>query len=140
MAKSKPTVTVTVGVRVLTPDEYPASITAPQGAYTPEIRFAAEHPLGLYYVQHEGAGHLAAYFVRRRGSRPKNIGAASNLRGALRRISDHEDLLVNPAAPREEGKGGPVSIFSLGRRTAGAKTSSQLDREIEEVLRRAEGS
>ncbi len=127
------------GVRVLSPGEYPTAITAPQGAHTPDIRFAAVHPLGLYYVDHVGAGHLQAYFLpKRRGSRPKVIGGARDLRGALRRISVHEDEVTNPTARREEGRDGPVSVFNLGRRLEGQKTPSQLDREIEAVLRDAE--
>lgn len=126
-------------VRVLSPAEYPKSITADQGAYRPEIRFAAVHPLGLYYVQHMGAGHLQAVFLpKRKGSRPKTIGGASDLHGALRRISIHEDEIADPNTKREEGRGVPVSIFNLGRRLEGKKTPSQLDREIEAVLSDAE--
>ncbi len=118
-------------VRVLAPSEYPASITASQGAYQPDVRFAAVHPLGLYYVAHQGAGHFQAYFVpKRKGSREKNIGA-------MARISAHEDELVNPEAPREIGDV-PVNVFSLGRRKAGSKTPTDLDREIESFLRTTE--
>lgn len=124
-------------VRVLDPSEYPTSITARQGMYDPEVRFAAQHPLGLYYVEHQGAGHLAAYFQpRRKGSRRKNVGSASSMAGALARISAHEDELVNPDAPRERGTQGPVSIYALGQRTGAKKTPTELDREIEEFLRR----
>lgn len=122
-------------VRVLQPEEYPAEIIKSQGAHRPDIRFAAIHPLGLYYVDHLGAGHFAAYFVpKRRGSRPRTIGAGSSLRGALERIRRHEDELVAPDAPREEGRDGPVSIFNLGRRIDGARTDTQLAREIAAIL------
>lgn len=122
--------------RVLRPDEYPAEITASQGAHRPDIRFAAIHPLGLYYVDHQGAGHLASYFVpRRRGSRAKLIGGASSLRGALERVLAHEDEMIHPDAPREDGSRGPVSIYSLGRRLDARKTRSQLEDEIEGLLR-----
>jgi hypothetical protein len=105
--------------------------------HDPDVRFAAEHPLGLYYVEHHGAGHLVAYFrPRRKGSRCKNIGSASSMTGALARISAHEDELVNPDAPREWGTRGPVSIYALGQRTGQEKTPTELDREIEEFLRR----
>lgn len=124
---------------VLRPEEYPVEITRDRGALRPEIRFAALHPEGLYHVEHQGAGHLAAYFTpRRRGSRMKPIGSASSMRGALARISTHEDELLNPDAPREEGRGGPVSVFSLGRRTQGKKTPTQLDAEIEAFLKSSE--
>ena len=63
------------------------------------------------------------------------IGGANGLAGALRRIKNHEDELVNPNAEREEGKNGPVSIFALGKRTGGPKPPTQLDREIDEFLR-----
>jgi len=130
-----------LAVRVLTPAEYPADITAAPGPglYAPDVRFVATHPLGLYWVEHHGAGHLSAYFrPKRKGSRPKPIGGASSMRGAFQRISDHEDEMVNPDAPREEGRNGPVSIYSLGRRTTGKKTPTQLDREIEAYLSRGE--
>lgn len=124
-------------VRVLSPEEYPASITSPSGAYTPDVRFAAVHPLGLFYVDHQGAGHYAAVFVpKRKGSRPKNIGGASSLAGALRRVSTYEDELTDPSTKRETGSGGPVNVFSLGKRMEGKKTPSQLDREIDAVLAR----
>ena len=130
MAKSAP-----VSVRVLSPAEYPESITARSGAYEPDIRFVAVHPLGTYYVDHEGAGYFGAYFIpKRKGARTKLIGGASSMAGAFRRIANHEDELVEPNAPREEGKHGPVNIFALGRRTEGRKTPTQLDREIEEFL------
>jgi hypothetical protein len=122
-------------VRVLSPDEYPESITARSGAYDPDIRFVAIHPLGTYYVDHEGAGHFGAYFIpKRKGSRTKLIGGASSMAGAFRRIADHEDRLVEPKAPREEGKHGPVNIFALGQRTSGKKTPTQLDAEIAEFM------
>jgi hypothetical protein len=130
MAKSIP-----ANVRVLSPAEYPESITARMGAYDPDIRFVAIHPLGTYYIDHGGAGHFEAYFIpKRKGSRAKLIGGASSMAGAFRRIANHEDELVEPNAPREEGKNGPVNIFALGRRTGGQKTPTQLDREIEEFL------
>jgi len=126
-----------LAVRVLSPAEYPADITsAPApGLYKPDVRFAATHPLGLYWVEHHGAGHLVAYFrPKRKRSRPQLVGSASNMGVALSRISDHEDEMVNPDAPREDGRNGPVSIFSLGKRTSGKKTPTQLDREIEAYL------
>lgn len=126
MAKTKPQ-----GVRVLSPSEYPASITATRGAFTPDIRWAAEHPLGLYYVCHQGAGHMAAVFVpKRKGSREKQVGAGRTVSQALQRIAEHEDELVNPDAPRHDGRNGPVDIFALGRRSGGTKTPTELDREI----------
>ena len=143
-SKSKPKSSAsssTASVRVLPPAEYPTSITAARGGgYPPDVRFAAVHPLGLYHVEHMGAGHHQAVFTpKRRGSRPVVVGGASSLAGALRRISDHEDRLVEPDAPREEGQRGPVSIFSLGQRTQGKKTPTQLDREIEAYLSSQQG-
>lgn len=120
--------------RVLSPSEYPASITAPRGAYTPDIKFAAQHPLGLYYVDHEGAGHLGVYFLSKRSKHAKTIGGASSMAGAFRRISKHEDQLVHPEAEREEGKRGPVSIYALGERTGAPKPRSQLDLELDAWL------
>ena len=121
--------------RILSPSEYPANITGSRGAYRPDVVFAAQHPLGLYHVEHHGAGHLQAYFTpKRKGSRPKTIGGASSMEGAMRRIQNHEDEMMEPDAPREMGQSGPVSIFALGRRTGGAKTPTQLDREIEQFL------
>jgi hypothetical protein len=135
MPKSAP-----ISVRVLQPSEYPESITQRQGAFTPDVRFAAIHPLGMYYVDHEGAGSLAAYFIpKRKGSRVQNAGRASSLQGALAKISRHEDNLVNPDAPRERGANGPVSIYSLGERTKGEKTKTELDLEIDKLLLRIEG-
>ena len=129
-----------ISVRVLRPSEYPAAITQRSGAYTPDVRFVAVHPLGTYYVDHEGAGSFAAYFIpRRKGSRVQSAGRGSSLRGALARISKHEDGLVNPGAPREWGTDGPVSIFDLGKRTGGEKTKTQLDLEIEEFLSHTDG-
>jgi len=123
--------------RILPREEYPAELlTGSPGSYPPDVRFVAVHPLGTYHVEHHGAGHHAAYFTpKRRGSRAKNVGGANSLRGALVRISHHEDELVSPDAPRERGQNGPVSIYSLGQRTAGKKTPTDLDREIEEFLR-----
>jgi len=126
-----------VQVRVLTRDEYPPEITADQGAYRPDVRFAAIHPAGLYHVEHQGAGHLATYFTpRRRGSRARQIGSASSMRGAFARITRHEDEILHPDAPREEGKNGPVNIFSLDRRMddGATKTPTQLEREIAQIL------
>lgn len=122
-------------VRILPRAEYPVEITAPRGAYTPNIEFAAQHPLGLYYVENQGAGHRMAFFLpKRRGSRPKIAGAASSLAGALRRIQKHEDELLEPDAPREEGKNGPVSIWALGSRTNGSKKETELDRQIAAII------
>lgn len=132
MSKKKPD----IEARVLSPSEYPASITAPafQGAYPPNVIFAAQHPLGLYHVEDEGAGTHGAYFTPRRAKKPKRIGTASSMAGAFRRISDHEDELIHPEAPREEGKQGPVSIYALGRRTKEPKPKSQLDHELDTWL------
>jgi len=125
----------TPGVRVLAPSEYPIEITRAQGAYTPDVRFAATHPLGLYHVEDHGAGHLAVYFTaRRRGSRAKNVGAASTMRDAMARISRHEDEATDPSAKREEGRNGPVNIMNLGRRLEGAKTRSDLDEVMDAFL------
>src|SRR5262245_65777669 len=123
--------------RILPREEYPAELlTAGPGLHAPDVRLVAIHPMGRYHVEHHGAGHHVAYFTpRRRGSRPRNVGGAGSLRGALARIQAHEDELVEPDAPREMGQSGPVSIHSLGRRTAGKKTPTDLDREIEEFLR-----
>jgi hypothetical protein len=106
-----------LGGRMMDPKEYPESWTAPRGAFTPKIVFGVEHPKGRYYAEDQGAGHLAVYFVaKRKNSKPKNIGAASGIAGAWKRILDHEDEMVEPDAPRETGKDGPVSIFALGKR------------------------
>ncbi len=122
-------------VVILKPSDYPTSITAARGAYTPRVRFVAMHPLGMYHVEDQGAGHLMAYFTpKRKGSRMKPVGGASSMAGALKRISDHEDELVNKDAPREWGQNGPVSIYALGKRTGAPKPPSQLDREIEAFL------
>jgi hypothetical protein len=132
-----------VSVRVLRPEEYPPEITARRGMYTPEVLFAAVHPAGLYHVEHEGGGSYGAYFTpKRRGSRMKRIGSGGSLRGALARVSRHEDDLLHPDAPRETGQDRPVSIFALGERTAaaGPKPRSRLDEEIEAVLREARGA
>lgn len=134
MAKSK---SIPATVRVLPRSEYPASITASRGAYQPDVAFAAIHPLGLYHIERHGtSGHYDAYFTpKRKGSRRQNCGGASSMEGAFRRIQHHEDELMEPNAPREEGKNGPVNIFDLGKRTGGTKkTPTQLDREIEAIL------
>jgi len=123
-----------IEARVLSPSEYPAAITATRGAYTPRVLFAALHPLGLFHVEDEGAGHLGVFFTSRRAKRAKAIGAASSMAGAFRRISAHEDELIHPEAEREEGKRGPVSIFALGKRTGAPKPKSQLDRELDAWL------
>lgn len=123
-----------IEARVLSPSEYPASITTPRGAYTPKVVFAAQHPLGLYHVEDEGAGHLGVFFTPRRAKRAKIIGGASSMARALGLISQHEDELVHPEAEREEGRRGPVSIYALGRRTGGPKPKSQLDRELDAWL------
>ena len=125
MAKKKPD----IEARVLSPSEYPASITATRGAYTPKIVFAAEHPLGLYYVEDQGAGHLGTFFLSRRAKHAKTIGGASSIAGAFRRISKHEDELIHPGAEREEGKRGPVSIYAIGERTGETKPKSHQARE-----------
>lgn len=135
MPRTQKTTSAASQVRVLLPSEYPEEITARRGMFTPDVRFAAIDPLGLYWVDHEGAGHLGVYFrAKRKGSRARTIGGAQSLRGALERISDHEDRLLNPEAAREEGRRGPVSIYELGRRTGEKKTPTELDRMIEVVL------
>lgn len=123
-----------IEARVISPSEYPASITATRGAYTPNILFAAQHPLGLYFVEDMGAGTLGVNFLSRRSKKPKYIATAGSLPGAVKRISNHEDEQVHPDAPREEGKNGPVSIWSLGKRTGGPKPKSRLDRELDSWL------
>ena len=134
MAKKPP-----VAVRVLAPAEYPETITRDQGAFRPRIEFAAMHPLGLFFVENQGAGYrLAQLLPHRKGARRKVIGGASSLAGALRRIKDYEDEALEPDAPREEGKNGPVSIWSLGKRTSGTKTPTELDREIDAIIARGE--
>ncbi len=134
MSKTK---SAAIPVRVLDASEYPTSITATRGMYTPQVMFAAIHPLGLYYVEHEGAGHLAVTFLpKRKGSRPKRIGSASSMEGAFRRISTHEDEVLNPQAEREEGRNGPVNIFDLGKRTNSSKVPTDLDRELDRYLKR----
>ena len=119
---------------VLSPSEYPASITTSRGAYTPKVLFAALHPLGLFHVEDQGAGHLGVFFTARRAKRAKPIGGASSMAGAFRRISAHEDELIHPEAAREEGKHGPVSIYALGKRTGEPKPKSHLDRELDTWL------
>jgi hypothetical protein len=132
MSKKKPD----TEARVLSPSEYPASITSPSfpGAHPPRVIFAAQHPLGLYHVEDEGANTHGVYFTPRRAKKPRRVATASSMPGALRRISDHEDDLVHPGAAREEGKHGPVSIYTLGRRTHEPKPKSQLDRELDAWL------
>lgn len=135
MAKKK----TDIEARVLSPNEYPTSITARQGAYTPKIMFAAQHPLGLYHVQDEGiVGNPAyrAYFTpKRKGSKAKSIGfGGGSMPGALRRISQHEDEAIHPEAAREMGTSGPVSIYALGKRTGEPKPKSQLDQELDTWL------
>ncbi len=117
-------------VRVLMPFEYPPQLTGARGAYTPKVKFAAQHPLGLYHVEDQGAGYHMAYFTpKRKGSRAKPIGAGNSLAGALARIAEHEGDELEPNAPRETGANGPVSIFAVGRRTT-PKKETQLDREL----------
>ena len=123
-----------IEARVLSPSEYPASITTARGAYTPKVAFAAVHPLGLFHVEDQGAGHLGVYFTSRRAKKATSIGAAGSMSSAFRRISAHEDELIHPKAAREEGKHGPVSISALGQRTREPKPKSQLDRELDAWL------
>lgn len=125
-----------IAARALTPDEYPTSITTARfpGAYPPKVIFAAQHPLGLYFVEDMGAGTLGVNFLSRRSKKPKYIASAGSMAGAFRRISKHEDQLVHPEAEREEGKRGPVSIYALGERTGAAKPKSQLDQELDAWL------
>jgi len=123
-------------VRILSPEEYPESITTPAfpGAHKARVTFAAQHPLGLYHVEEEGAGTLGVYFTPRRARKPKRVASAANMAGAFRRISHHEDELMHPEAKREEGKHGPVSIYALGSRTGEAKPKSHLDQELDTWL------
>ncbi len=44
-------------------------------------------------------------------------------------------MLAHPDAAREWGQRGPVSVELLGRRTQQSKTPTELDREIESILR-----
>lgn len=120
-----------VEARVLSPSEYPAAITVSRGAYQPKVLFAAQHPLGLYHVEDHGANVHAVFFTPRRAKKPKIIANTRSMAGAIRAISEHEDELVHPEAAREEGKRGPVSIYSLGRRTGEPKPKTQLDRELD---------
>lgn len=120
--------------KILEPSEYPDSITSPSGARTPKIVFAVQHPFGLYYVEDEGAGVKGVYFISRRAKKGKRLATASSMASAFRRISDHEDNLLDPKAAREEGKQGPVSIYALGQRTNEPKPRSQLDRELDAWL------
>lgn len=125
MASKKPSIIA----HILKPSEYPAELVRARGAYTPKVELVAEHPLGTYYVEDEGAGHLGVYFTpRRKGAKTKTIGGASSLEGAIKRISNHEDELINPTAKREDGKNGPVSIWSLGKRVGTTKPETALDR------------
>lgn len=125
-----------IEARVLPPSEYPASITSPAfpGAYPPNVIFAVQHPLGLYHVEDEGAHTHGVYFTPRRAKKAKRFATASNMAGAFRRISNHEDELIHPEAKREEGKNRPVSIYALGQRTEGPKPKSQLDSELDAWL------
>lgn len=122
--------------RILSPEEYPESITAPAfpGAHKASVIFAVQHPHGLYHVEDEGAGTLGVYFTPRRAKKPRRVATAANMPGAFRRISHHEDELIHPGAEREEGKRGPVSIYALGQRTKEAKPKSQLDQELDTWL------
>ena len=70
----------------------------------------------------------------RRAKKPKRFATASSMVGAFQRISSHEDNLIHPEAPREEGAQGPVSIYALGQRTHGTKPKSQLDHELDAWL------
>lgn len=123
-----------IEARVLSPSEYPASITTARGAYTPNIVLAAQHPLGLYFVEDMGAGTLGVNLLSRRSKKPKYVATASSLAGAIRRISHHEDQLIHPEVEREMGQRGPVSIWALGERTGASKPKSQLDRELDAWL------
>lgn len=122
--------------RILSPSEYPENITTPSfpGAYKAPVLFAAQHPLGLYHVEDEGAGVLGVYFTSRRAKKPRRVATASSMAGAFQRISRHEDELMHPSAEREEGKHGPVSVYALGQRTKEAKPKSELDRELDTWL------
>ena len=131
MSKQSP-----VETRILSPNEYPESITAPAfpGAYKAKVLFAVQHPLGLYHIEDMGASTLGVNFTPRRAKKPRYIATAGNMAGAFHRISRHEDELLHPNAAREEGKHGPVSIYALGQRTKEAKPKSQLDRELDAWL------
>lgn len=82
----------------------------------------------------KGANVHGVYFTARRAKKPHRIATASNMAGAFRHISNHEDKLIHPEAAREEGKRGPVSIYALGQRIQEPKTKSQLDRELDAWL------
>jgi hypothetical protein len=123
MAKKKPD----IEARVLTPSEYPASITAPSfpGAHPPKVIFAAQHPLGLYHVEDEGADVHGVYFTPRRAKKARRFATASSMASAFRRISDHEDELVHPEAEREEGEARPRDARRADRRRAGPWTRAR---------------
>jgi hypothetical protein len=77
--------------RVLSPSEYPESITAPAfpGAHkTPPI-FAIQAPLGIYHVEDEGWGTHGVYFTSRRAKKPKRVASAANMAGAFRSRTGH---------------------------------------------------
>ena len=122
--------------RVLPSSEYPAGITAPAfpGAHPPRVIFAAQHPLGLYHVEDEGARTLGVYFTPSRAKKARRVATAGSMSGAFRRISHHEDTLIHPEARREEGRHGPVSIYALGQRTHETKPRSDFDRELDAWL------
>lgn len=91
-------------------------------------------PVGTYTVEHHGAGVHAVLFKGKRQKKARLIANKGSLEGALRAISEHEGDLLEPNAPREEGRSGPVSIYAVGKRTT-AKTPTQLDRDIAAILR-----
>ncbi len=112
--------------RMLRASEYP-----PHLAGRSEVRFVGVSPLGTYHVEHHGAGVHVAYFTpRRRGSRSRSVGGAASVAGALRRVSEHEDELLHPGAPRERDALRPVSVRAVGVRTGAPRPPSDLDREI----------
>ena len=122
-------------VRILQPEEYPYIITAPHGAYTPDIQFAARTSHGMYYIDRKGSGRLQTYF-RPRGARERSrsevIGPATSMQGAYERILDHHDQLLHPDEHGSPGQHGPVSVSSLSTRI-GPRPTSQLEEEIRRV-------
>jgi hypothetical protein len=127
-------------VRILPPAEYPPELTRARGAYQPDVRFVALHPLGRYHVEHQGVGYHMAYFTpKRRGSRPQPIGAGRSLPDALARVADHEDQAMHPDASREWGQQGPVPVEVVGQRID-PKPRTQLEAEIQALLLRMPSS
>jgi len=55
------------------------------------VIYAAQHPLGLYHVEDQGANVHAVYFTARRAKKPKLFATTSSMPAAFRKISGHED-------------------------------------------------